>query len=355
MVIGMQALIEDTPSPAMPRRLVITKAGSPSVLDVIDMEMPAPEAGEVCIEVHFAGINFADTLMRLGLYQPRPPFPFTPGYEVSGTIHSLGEGVTGLEVGQRVVAAMPNGGQASHVIAATSRVIPLPDDMSLEKAASMPVTYITAHHMLHHLGNLKSTDTVLIHGGAGGVGTAALQLCQWAGVSKVWATASGHKGDIIRKYGGVPIDRHNQDFVEIIKQATDGKGVDHILDPISGENLKRSLKVLAMGGKVYTFGMSAAAPTSKRSLLKAYFAWRKTPKLDPLKMMSRNQGIFGVHMGTWNDEAVIAEQLHRIIEGINAGKLDPVIDSIFPVEQAAQAHQHIHDAKNIGKVLLSFK
>ena len=355
MVIGMQALIEDTPSPAMPRRLVITKAGSPSVLDVIDMEMPTPKVGEVCIEVHFAGINFADTLMRLGLYQPRPPFPFTPGYEVSGTIHSLGEGVTGLEVGQRVVAAMPNGGQASHVIAATSRIIPLPDDMSLEKAASMPVTYITAHHMLHHLGNLKSTDTVLIHGGAGGVGTAALQLCQWAGVSKVWATASGHKGDIIRKYGGVPIDRHNQDFVEVIKQATDGKGVDHILDPISGENLKRSLKVLAMGGKVYTFGMSAAAPTSKRSLLKAYFAWRKTPKLDPLKMMSRNQGIFGVHMGTWNDEAVIAEQLHRIIEGINAGKLDPVIDSIFPVEQAAQAHQHIHDAKNIGKVLLSFK
>ena len=339
----------------MPRRLVITKAGSPSVLDVIDMEMPTPKVGEVCIEVHFAGINFADTLMRLGLYQPRPPFPFTPGYEVSGTIHSLGEGVTGLEVGQRVVAAMPNGGQASHVIAATSRIIPLPDDMSLEKAASMPVTYITAHHILHHLGNLKSTDTVLIHGGAGGVGTAALQLCQWAGVSKVWATASGHKGDIIRKYGGVPIDRHNQDFVEVIKQATDGKGVDHILDPISGENLKRSLKVLAMGGKVYTFGMSAAAPTSKRSLLKAYFAWRKTPKLDPLKMMSRNQGIFGVHMGTWNDEAVIAEQLHRIIEGINAGKLDPVIDSIFPVEQAAQAHQHIHDAKNIGKVLLSFK
>ena len=339
----------------MPRRLVITKAGSPSVLDVIDMEMPTPKVGEVCIEVYFAGINFADTLMRLGLYQPRPPFPFTPGYEVSGTIHSLGEGVTGLEVGQRVVAAMPNGGQASHVIAATSRIIPLPHDMSLEKAASMPVTYITAHHMLHHLGNLKSTDTVLIHGGAGGVGTAALQLCQWAGVSKVWATASGHKGDIIRKYGGVPIDRHNQDFVEVIKQATDGKGVDHILDPISGENLKRSLKVLAMGGKVYTFGMSAAAPTSKRSLLKAYFAWRKTPKLDPLKMMSRNQGIFGVHMGTWNDEAVIAEQLHRIIEGINAGKLDPVIDSIFPVEQAALAHQHIHDAKNIGKVLLSFK
>ena len=339
----------------MPRRLVITKAGAPSVLDVIEMAMPEPKQGEVCIDVHFAGINFADTLMRLGLYQPRPPFPFTPGYEVSGVVHSLGQGVEDFKVGQRVVAAMPNGGQASHVIAAVSRVIPLPDEMSLEKAASMPVTYITAHHMLHHLGNLKPTDTVLIHGGAGGVGTAALQLCQWAGIKKVWATASGHKGDIIKKYDGIPIDRHNQDFVEIINQATNGRGVDHILDPISGENLKRSLKVLAMGGKVYSYGMSAAAPSSKRSLIKAYFAWRKTPKLDPLKMMSRNQGIFGVHMGTWDDESVIAEQLKRIMQGVELGVLDPVIDSVFAVEDAAKAHQHIHDAKNIGKVLLKFK
>ena len=342
-------------SVGMPRRLVITKAGSPSVLDVIEMPMPMPKEKEVCIEVYFAGINFADTLMRLGLYQPRPPFPFTPGYEVSGVIHSLGRGVTDFEVGQRVVAAMPNGGQASHVIAATSRVIPLPDEMPLEKAAAMPVTYITAHHMLHHLGNLKATDSVLIHGGAGGVGTAALQLCQWVGIDKVWATASGHKADVIKKYGGIPIDRHNEDFVDIIKQATGGRGVDHILDPISGENLKRSLKVLAMGGKVYTYGMSAAAPTSKRSLLKAYFAWRKTPKLDPLKMMTRNQGIFGVHMGTWDNEEVIAEQLHRIMEGIATGKLDPVIDSVFDIEEAEKAHQHIHDAKNIGKVLLKFK
>ena len=339
----------------MARKLVITKAGSPSVLDVVEFEMPSPNEGEVCIEVHFAGINFADTLMRLGLYQPRPPFPFTPGYEVSGTIHSLGKGVKNLQVGQRVVAAMQNGGQASHVIAQIARVIPLPDEMSLEKAASMPVTYMTAHHMLHYLGNLKSTDSVLIHGGAGGVGTAALQLCQWAGVSKIWATASGNKADIIKKFGGIPIDRHNEDFVDVIKQATDGRGVDHILDPIGGENLKRSLKALAMGGKLYSYGMSAAAPSSKRSLLKAYFAWRKTPKLDPLKMMSRNQGVFGVHMGTWNDEAAIAEQLNRIMEGIRTGVLDPVIDSIFDVKDASKAHQHIHDGKNTGKVLLKFK
>ncbi|NCF97481.1 MAG: zinc-binding dehydrogenase [Euryarchaeota archaeon] len=339
----------------MAHRVAITKAGSPSVLKILEMDMPIPKEGEVCIEVHFAGINFADTLMRLGLYQPRPPFPFTPGYELSGTINSLGSGVTGFEVGQRVVAAMPTGGQSSHVTVKTSRVIPVPDEMGLDEAAAMPVTYLTAHHMLHYLGHLKKGETVLIHGGAGGVGTAALQICQWAGIDNVWATASGSKSEIIESFGGIPIDRHNQDFVQIIKEATDGRGVDHILDPIGGDNLTRSLSVLAEGGRLYTYGMSAAAPSSKRSMIRAFLAWRKTPKFDPLKLMTRNRGVFGVHMGTWKDEDAMSEQLYKIMEGIKLGHLKPVIDSVFDAEDVADAHQYIHDAKNIGKVLLRFK
>ena len=339
----------------MAHRVVITKAGSPSVLKVVDMPMPEPKEGEVCIEVHYAGINFADTLMRLGLYRPMPPFPFTPGYELSGIIQSLGNEVTGFEVGQRVVAAMPTGGQSSHVTVKTSRVIPVPDDMGLDAAAAMPVTYLTAHHMLHYLGHLKKGETVLIHGGAGGVGTAALQLCQWAGIENVWATASGPKSDIIESFGGIAIDRHNQDFVKIIKEATDGRGVDHILDPIGGDNLTRSLSVLAEGGRLYTYGMSAAAPSSKRSLIRAFLAWRKTPKFDPLKLMTRNRGVFGVHMGTWKDEAAMSQQLYKIMEGIKQGHLSPVIDSVFDAKDVAKAHQYIHDAKNIGKVLLRFR
>ena len=339
----------------MPRRIVIKKAGSPSVLDMQDMQMPVPNGDEVCIEVHFAGINFADTLMRLGLYQPRPDYPFTPGYELSGVVHTVGANVLDLEVGQRVVAAVPSGGQSSHVCVQESRVIPIPDKMGLDTAAAMPVTYLTAHHMLHYLGHLKQGETVLIHGGAGGVGTAALQICQWAGIEKVWATASGSKSEIIESFNGIPIDRHNQDFVTIIKQATDGRGVDHILDPIGGDNLTRSLSVLAEGGRLYTYGMSAAAPSSKRSLIKAFLAWRKTPKFDPLKLMTRNRGVFGVHMGTWKDEDAMSEQLFRIMEGIELGILSPVIDSIFDAEDVALAHHHIHDAKNIGKVLLRFQ
>ena len=339
----------------MPRRIVLTKAGGPSTLAVIPMEMPTPRSGEIRIEVAYAGINFADLLMRLGLYQPRPKYPFTPGYEMSGIVDAVGEDVTDFSIGQRVVAALPNGGQASHVIVNSHRALVLPDEVGLDVAASIPVTYLTAHHMLHHLGHLTKDDSVLIHGGAGGVGTAALQICQWAGVSKVWATASGHKSSTIETYGGIAIDRHNEDFVEIIKKATNNQGVDHILDPIGGDNLSRSLSALKEGGRLYTYGMSAAAPSSKRSMIRSFLAWRKTPKFDPLRLMTRNRGVFGVHMGTWKDETVMLKQLERILEGIHSGALAPVIDSVFEAEDVAKAHQYIHDGKNIGKVLLRFK
>jgi NADPH:quinone reductase-like Zn-dependent oxidoreductase len=319
------------------------------------MEMPTPKAGEIRIEVAYAGINFADLLMRLGLYQPRPKYPFTPGYEMSGIVDAIGKGVTDFSIGQRVVAALPNGGQASHVIVNSQRALVLPDEVGLDVAASIPVTYLTAHHMLHHLGHLTKDDSVLIHGGAGGVGTAALQICQWAGVSKVWATASGHKSSTIETYGGIAIDRHNEDFVEIIKKATNNQGVDHILDPIGGDNLSRSLSALKEGGRLYTYGMSAAAPSSKRSMIRSFLAWRKTPKFDPLRLMTRNRGVFGVHMGTWKNETVMLKQLERILEGIHSGALAPVIDSVFEAEDVAKAHQYIHDGKNIGKVLLRFK
>ena len=339
----------------MPKKVEFTKAGQPDTIRVVEMAMPEPKQGQVRVKVEFAGINFADLLMRLGFYQPRPPYPFTPGYEVSGTIDAVADENSEFRLGQRVVAAMTTGGQASNVVVDEHRVLPLPDEIELDAAAAIPVTYLTAHHMLHHLGHLESNESVLIHGGAGGVGTAALQLCQWAGISKVWATASGSKSSIIESYGGRAIDRHNEDFVSIIKKETAGKGVDHILDPIGGENLTRSLSVLNEGGKLYTYGMSAVAPSSKRSLLKSYLAWRKTPAFDPLRLMTRNRGVFGVHMGTWKNETVMVKQLQRIMQGVLEGSLKPVIDSVFDVEDIAKAHQHIHDGKNIGKVLLRFE
>ena len=339
----------------MGKRVVITKAGGVSCITTQPMEAEEPGQGEVRIKVAYAGINFADLLMRMGFYQPRPAYPFTPGYEVSGVIDALGSGVSGFDVGQRVVAAMRNGGQASFVLAPVERVIPVPDGIALQAAASTPVTYMTAHHMLHHLGHLRQDDKVLVHGGAGGVGTAALQLCKWAGIERVWATSSKSKHGILKQYGARPIDRHNEDFVAIIKKETQGEGVDHVLDPIGGDNLRRSLSCLAEGGRLYTYGLSAAAPSGKRSLLKAFFALRKTPKFDALRLMTRNRAVFGVHMGTWSNEAVLQDQLTRIVEGIQTGQLEPIVDRVFDAEDVQNAHQYIHDAKNIGKVLLRFE
>ena len=339
----------------MGKRVVITKAGGLSAITCQPMRIPEPGPREVRVKVAYAGINFADLLKRMGFYNPRPPFPFTPGYEASGVVDAMGAEVDGFEIGQHVVVAGSDGLQASHVISPPERVLPIPNGITLQKAASTPVTYLTAHHMLHYLGNLKPDDSVLIHGGGGGVGTAALQLCRWAGIEKVWATASASKHRVIERYGARPIDRHNEDFLSIIKKETNGRGVDHVLDPIGGNHLKRSLSCLSEGGRLYTYGLSAAAPSSKRSLLKALLALRKRPKFDPLRLMNRNRGVFGVHMGTWTDETVMRTQLKRIVDGIQDGHLDPIVDRVFDAEDVREAHQYIHDAKNIGKVLLKFE
>lgn len=320
-------------------------------METFDASPPGPN--EVAVDVAFGGINFADLLQRLGLYNPRPPYPFTPGYEASGTVVEVGEGVEHLDVGDSVIAVPGTGAHTSHLVCAADRVIRIPEGMGLEAAAAMPVTYLTAHHMLHHLGHLSTDQAVLIHGGGGGVGTAALQLCRWAGVERVWATASAEKADIIRSFGGTPIDRHTEDFVDVIRSATAGVGVDHVLDPIGGDHLVRSLSACREGGNVYTFGMSSFAPSEKRRPIRTALAWLRRTEIDPLRLMARNRALFGVHMGTWSRQDVILGQMERLVEGVAEGHLDPVIDRVFPIEQAAAAHRHMHDGKNVGKVLFS--
>ena len=320
-------------------------------VETFDASPPGP--GEVAVDVAYGGINFADLLQRLGLYNPRPPYPFTPGYEASGTVVALGKGVDHLEVGDSVIAVPGTGAHTSHLNCAAERVIRIPEGMTLEAAAAMPVTYLTAHHMLHHLGHLSSEHSVLIHGGGGGVGTAALQLCRWVGVERVWATASAGKADIIRSFGGTPIDRHSEDFVDVIRTATEGAGVDHVLDPIGGDHLVRSLSACREGGNVYTFGMSSFAPSGKRRPIRTALAWLRRKEIDPLRLMARNRALFGVHMGTWSRQDVILEQMERLVQGVAEGHLVPVIDRVFPIEQAPAAHQHMHDGNNVGKVLFS--
>ena len=337
----------------MGKRLVLTKAGAPETMRVESFQPRSPGPREVLVNVAFAGINFADLLQRLGLYKPRPPYPYTPGYEASGTVAEVGSEVEGLAVGDPVIAVPGTGAQTSHLTCDANRVVRVPEGMNLEAAAAMPVTYLTAHHMLHHLGHLEAEHSVLIHGGGGGVGTAALQLCRWAGVTNVWATASAKKAEIIRSFGGTPIDRHSEDFVRIVLDATGGDGVDHVLDPVGGDHLIRSLSACCEGGRVYTYGLSAFAPTGKRRPIRTALAWLRRAEIDPMRLMTRNRALYGVHMGTWSRQDVLMHQMERLVQGVMEGHLDPVIDSVFPLEETVRAHHRLHNGENVGKVLLS--
>ena len=337
------------------RRVVYTKVGGPDSIAIIEEEDPRAGKGEVRVRVHRAGINFADLMMRQGLYGATPDFPFTPGYESSGEIIEVGEGVEGLAVGQRVLAMTGFGGYSEQVVIDARRAIPIADSMSYNAAASLGVTYGTAYHMLVHLGGLEEGESVLIHHAAGGVGTAAVQICQALGVTNIIGTASAPKREFVEKLGMRFVDRETENFVEVCKAATGGKGVHHAIDPVGGSHLMRSYKALRRGGKLYCFGASAAVPGEKRSLFAALRMWHSTPKFDPLKMMNSNKAVFGVHMGRMDDESLFQSHLRALSAMLERGDIEPIIDSVWRFEEVANAQRHMHERKNRGKVLLDFE
>jgi|TARA_B100001540_G_scaffold297813_1_gene300805 NADPH:quinone reductase-like Zn-dependent oxidoreductase len=337
------------------RKILISKAGPPEVLKIVEHEKLVPPPGEVTIRVHNAGINFADLMMRLGIYgKQAPPIPFTPGYEVSGIITSIGEGVTEFEEGQRVAAVTGVNGYAQEVNVAIKQVVKIDDNVSFEAAAAMPVTYLTAYHMLVELGNIKNGDTVLIHHAAGGVGTAAIQIAKAYGAGTIFGVASPSKKDFVETLGVRFIDREKEDFVNVVKEETDGAGVHHALDPVGGKHLKKSFKSLRSGGKLYAFGGSSFVKGPKIFKLAALWRLIRSPKFSPLNMIGKNKAIFGVHMGTIKDMDLMRREIEALALMLNEKKIEPIIDSVFHFEDVAKAHYHIHNRKNKGKVLLDF-
>ena len=333
------------------KRVVYARRGGLEAIEIIDEGNPKPADNQVRIEVHRAGINFADLMMRQGLYGAAPDFPFTPGYEISGIVSEIGENVSDFSVGDRVVALSGFGGYAEQVVVDANRVWPLPENVSFDAAAAMPVTYLTAHHMLVYLGNFKPGDSILVHHAAGGVGTATAQLAKALEAGKVYGTASANKADFVEAQGMIHIPR-GEDFVKRIKD--DSGGVHHALDPVGGKNVMDSYRALRNGGRLYVFGASSAVKGPKRSMLKALNMWRTTPRFDPIRMMNSNKAVFGVHMGMWKDEDVVREQMISLAKMLELGHIDPVIDSVYRFEDVAAAQQHIHNRGNRGKVLLDF-
>jgi NADPH:quinone reductase-like Zn-dependent oxidoreductase len=336
------------------KKVIYPKIGGVDSIEIIEVDDPIASEGEVVVRIHRAGINFADLMMRQGLYGSNPDFPFTPGYEASGVITSVGSGVNGLDIGDRVLAMTGFGGYSEKVSISSSRVFKLPDSVTFDQAAAIPVTYGTAYHMLFHLGRISPGDSVLIHHAAGGVGTAVAQLCKVAGASVVIGTASSSKKEFVESIGVNFVDRETEDFVKVCKDLTGGKGVHHAIDPVGGSNLMKSYKATRRGGKVYFFGASSAVKGEKRSMITAFRMWLNTPKFDPIKMMSSNKAVFGVHMGLLDDQHIFEGHLNDLSKMLENGEINPIIDSIWRFERVAEAQMHMHDRKNRGKILIDF-
>ena len=331
----------------------VRKYGEPEVLELSERADPTPAPGQVVVRVHAAGINFADILMRLGLYPGTPKPPFTPGIEAAGSVEAVGEGVDRLRVGERVIAFTFTGAYAEKIAVPAQRALPFPEGMTFEDAAALPVNYLTAYQALTYMAHLRAGERVLIHAAAGGVGLAAIQLAKLAG-AETFGTASASKHDFLRQQGlAHAIDYHAQDFEEEINRLTKGEGVDVVLDAVGGRSYRKSYRVLRQGGRLICFGMSAAVKGKGRSL-KALSAWWNTPSFNPLDMMVKNRAVIGVHLGQMGraNPALVRTWMDEMFRLYATGQIKPHIGKTFLLAEAAMAHHYIHDRRNIGKVLL---
>jgi NADPH:quinone reductase-like Zn-dependent oxidoreductase len=335
------------------RALVNRKAGGPDVLTVEERPDPAPGPGEVRIRVKRAGLNFADIAARVGLYPDAPKFPAVMGYEVAGVVDGVGSGVTTLHEQDRVTALCRFGGQASMVCAPAAQVRRLPDAMSFDEGAALPVNYLTAYQMLFWTAPLLPGMSVLIHMAAGGVGQAATQLCRTVPGVTIYGTASASKHEGLRAAGvHHPIDYRTQDYVAEVMRLTKGRGVDRILDALGGKDWERGVSALRSGGTLFAFGWANMVDGETRNLLHVARQFLSMKKWSPMELMGLNKGIIGINLGhLWHEVELIGSHLEALLRLYEAGAVRPHVDRVFPLSKAADAHAHVQARRNVGKVL----
>ena len=335
------------------RQVVTTANGGVEVLKVQEAPDPTPAKGEVVVQVKAAGLNFADILARQGLYPDGPKKPCVMGYEVAGVIEAVGEGVDPQLAGKPVVAMTRFRGQAEKVAIAANQLFVKPESLSFELAAAIPVNYLTAYALLAVMGSLHPGESVLIHNAGGGVGLAAIDIAQKIGAT-TYGTASPGKHEFLRERGlDHTIDYRNQDWLPILKELTDGRGVDLVIDPIGGSHWKKSYAALRHTGRLGMFGVSTASANGLRGKLKMIKAAVQMPRFHPLGLLNKNRGVFGLNLGhMWHEPEKVAMWMKVILEGVNEGWVRPHVDKTFPFAQAGEAHSYMEARKNIGKVVL---
>ena len=313
---------------------VVNQFGAEDVLRYEDVEDPAPGADETLVRVRAAAVNRGDLGRRSGSYGGGAiDLPLIIGWDVAGEVQSLGAGVSGPPPGSRVVARIPQGGYAELAVASAAQTVPIPDGVSFEQAAALPVAYLTAWFALRHQGALREGETCLVQAGASGVGVAAIQIAKHIG-ARVLATASSEpKLELARRLGAdVAINYTAEDFVDVVARETDG-GVDVVLESVGGEVLTRSVDALAPFGRLVSVGNSS----------------REAAPADLAELLRKRVTLFGFTLAA---EQGISEALAELLRLVAAGTIEAVVDRTFPLANAAEAHRYVASRANLGKVLL---
>ncbi|HKW63950.1 MAG TPA: NADPH:quinone reductase [Candidatus Acidoferrum sp.] len=317
------------------KAILVRQFGGPEVLKLEDLPTPKPAAGQVLVRIRAAGVNPYDTYMRAGTYAVKPPLPYTPGSDGAGVIEAVGDGVKKVKVGDRVYTARTvTGAYAEYALALEEQVHPLPAKISFSQGAGVWVPYGTAYHALHHSAKARSSETVLVHGASGGVGSAAVQMARAMGLT-VFGTAGTRKGlELVKQEGAHQAFEHSKPgYHEEIMKATGGRGVDIVLEMLANVNLATDLKLLALNGRVIIIGNRGEITINPRDLMarrasaRGFTLWAITPEEEA-----------DIHAG--------------LIAGLENGTLRPVVGKELPLAEAARAHKEILEPGAAGKMVL---
>jgi putative PIG3 family NAD(P)H quinone oxidoreductase len=323
------------------RAIVITEPGGPEVLQAEQVPDPVPGPGEVLIEVAAAGVNRADIMQRQGFYPPPPGASEYPGLECSGAIAALGPDVTGWQVGDEVCALLAGGGYAELVAVPAGQLLTLPGNVGVVHAAGLPEVACTVYANVFMHAALAPGETLLVHGGASGIGTMAIQLAHARGARVACTAGSAAKLERCRELGAdLAISYRDEDFTEAIDQFTGGHGADVILDIIGAAYLPRNVAALATGGRLVVIGMQGGA----------------TGELDLGMLLRKRASVFAASLRarpTPEKAAIVAAVRDHVWPLVDAGQVKPVIDRILPFDQAAEAHRLVDASEHVGKVLLA--
>jgi NADPH:quinone reductase-like Zn-dependent oxidoreductase len=345
----------------MRQQIVIDSPGSYDKLKLKESLIPSPGPGEVLIECHAAGVNFADCLVRMGLYSSAKEFvgwPITPGFEAAGIVLETGRGVTELAKGQRVAALTLFGGYTTHLIVKEDQALPLPDSISFAEAAALPTVFLTAYYALFELVHPRPEQKLLIHSAAGGVGGALVQLAKSAGCLTAGVVGSPHKVEYVQKLGAsLVIDKSSTRLWDEGKKFAP-EGFDAVFDANGVETLRQSYRHLRVGGKLVVYGFHSMFSKNRGTpnWFKLIWDYCTTPRFNPLEMTQKNRSVMGFNLSyQFMNKALLRESLLKLLSQFQKRELSIPSITLFPLSQAGEAQKALESGKTIGKLVLTCK